>query len=103
MDLVGMYIAVKYSFGRVYGVGYDNYLADVIDGAHLVDPASDSKEFSFRTCDKESVMNYFDNRSVKQMDMRYGGSDIILDTCVSNNESCMMFGRATKSTKLKVK
>ena len=96
MDLVGMCIAVEYSFGRVYGVGYDNYLGDVIDGACLVDTTSDSKEFSFRTCDKGSMMNCFDNRSVKQMDMRYGGSDIILDTCVSNNESCMMFGRATK-------
>ena len=96
MDLVGMCITVEYSFGRVYGVGYDNYLGDVIDGTHLVDTASDSKEFSFRTCDKGSVMNCFDNQSVKRMDMRYGGSDIILDTCVSNNESCMMFGRATK-------
>ena len=97
MDLVGMCIAVEYSFGRVYEVGYDNYLGDVIDGACLVDTASDNKEFSFRACDKGSVMNCFDNRSVKQMDMRYGGSDIILDTCISNNESYMMFGRATKS------
>ena len=97
MDLVGMCIADEYSFGHVYGVGYNNYLGDVINGAHLIDTTSDSKEFSFHTCDKGSVMNCFDNRSVKRMDMRYGGSDIILDTCVSNNESCMMFGRATKS------
>jgi len=97
MDLVEMCITVEYSFGHVNGVGYDNYLEDVIDSARLVDTASDSKEFSFHTCDKGSVMNCFDNRLVKRMDMRYGGSDIILDTCISNNESCMMFGRAMKS------
>ena len=97
MDLVGMCIAVEYSFGHMYGVSDDNYLGDVIDGACLIDTTFDSKEFSFRTCDKGSVMNCFDNRSVKRMDMQYGGSDIILDTCVSNNKSCMMFGRATKS------
>jgi len=97
MDLVGMCIAVKYSFGHVYGVSYDNYLGDVVDGARLVDTASDSEEFSFRACDKGSVMNCFDNRSVKRMDTQYGGSDIILDTCISNNKSCMMFGRVTKS------
>jgi len=76
MDLVGMCITVKYSFGHVYGVSYNNYLGDVIDGTHLVDTTSDSKEFSFCACDKGSVMNCFDNWSVKQMDMRYGGSDI---------------------------
>ena len=65
MDLVGMCIAVEYSFGCVYGVGYDNYLGDVIDGARLIDTASDSKEFSFCTCDKGSMMNCFDNRLVK--------------------------------------
>jgi len=81
----------------VYGVGYDNYLGDIIDGTRLVDTASDSKEFSFCTCDKGSVMNCFDNWMVKRMGMRYGGSDIILDTCIGNNESCMMFRRATKS------
>ena len=64
-----MCIAVKYSFGRVYGVGYDNYLGDVVDGVRLVDTASDSEEFSFHACDKGSVMNCFDNRSVKRMDM----------------------------------
>ena len=97
MDLIRMSIAVEYSSGCMYGVGYDNDFGDIINSAHLIDTTSNSKEFSFRTCDKGSVMNCFDNRSVKQMDMRYGGSDIILDTCVSNNESCMMFGRATKS------
>ena len=65
MDLVGMCIAVEYSFGCMYRVGYNNYLGDVIDGAHLIDTASDSKEFSFHTCDKGSVMNCFDNRSIK--------------------------------------
>ena len=65
MDLVGMCIVVEYSFGRVYGVSYNNYLGDVIDSAHLIDTASDSKEFSFCTCDKGSMMNCFDNQLVK--------------------------------------
>jgi len=69
MDLVGMYITVEYSFGHVYGVGYDNYLGDIIDGTRLVDTTFDSKEFSFCTCDKGSVMNCFDNWLVKRMDM----------------------------------
>ena len=65
MDLVGMCVTVKYSFGCMYGVSYDNYLGDVIDGVCLIDTAFDSKEFSFRTCDKGSVMNCFDNQSIK--------------------------------------
>ena len=97
MDLIRVSIAVEYSFSYVYGVGYGNDFGGIINGAHLIDTASNSKEFSFHTCDEGSVMNCFDNQSVKRMGMQYGGSDIILDTCVSNNESCMMFGRATKS------
>ena len=97
MDLIRMCTAVEYSSGHVYGVSYDNYFGDVIDGACLIDTASNSKKFSFRTCDEGSMVNCFDNRSIEQMDMRYGGSNILLDASISNHESGMRFGRATKS------
>jgi len=69
MDLIRVSIAVEYSFSRVYGVGYDNDFGGIINGAHLIDTASNSKEFSFRTCDEGSMMNCFDNRSIEQMDV----------------------------------
>ena len=97
MDLIWMSVAVKYSFGRMDGVSYNNYLGDVIDSAYLIDITSDSKEFSFRTHNKGSVMNCFDNWVVEQMDVRYGCCDIILDTSVGNHKSGMRIGRATKS------
>jgi len=53
----------------VYGVGYDNNFGGIINGARLIDTASNSKEFSFRTCDEGSVMNCFDNWSIEQMDV----------------------------------
>ena len=59
MDLVGMCIAVEYSFGHMYGVSDDNYLGDVIDGACLIDTISDSKEFSFCTCIKPYITCQF--------------------------------------------
>jgi len=97
MDLIRVSIAVEYSFSCVYGVGYDNDFGGIINGACLIDTASNSKEFSFRTCDKGSVMNCFDNQLIERMDMRYGGGDIFLDASVSNYESGVRIGRATKS------
>ena len=92
-----MSITVEYSSGHVYGVSYDNDFGDVINSARLIDTASNSKEFSFRTCDEGSVMNCFDDRSIERMDVRYEGSDIFLDASISNYESSMRFGRTTKS------
>ena len=97
MNLIRMSIAVEYSSGHVYGVVYDNDFGDIINSAHLIDTASNSKEFSFRTCDEGSVMNCFDNRSIERIGVRYGGSDIFLDASVSNYESGVRFGRTTKS------
>ena len=92
-----MSITVEYSSGHVYRVSYDNDFGDVINSARLIDTASNSKEFSFRTCDEGSVMNCFDDRSIERMDVRYEGSDIFLDASISNYESSMRFGRTTKS------
>ena len=97
MDLIRMSIAVEYSSGCVYGVGYNNDFGDVINSARLIDTTSNSKEFSFHTCNKESMMNCFDDWLIEQMDVRYGGSDIFLDASVSNYESSVRFGRTTKS------
>ena len=65
MDLIRMSIAVEYSSGYVYGVVYDNDFGDIINSARLIDTTSNSKEFSFRTCDEGSVMNCFDNQSIE--------------------------------------
>ena len=97
MDLIRMSIAVKYSSGHMYGIGYNNNFGDVINSAHLIDTASNSKEFSFRTCDKGSMMNCFDDWSIEQMDVRYGGSNIFLDASISNYKSSVRFGRTMKS------
>ena len=97
MDLIRVSIAVEYSFSRVYGVGYDNDFGGIINGARLIDTASNSKEFSFHTCDEGSMMNCFDNRSIERMDVRYGGGDIFLDASVGNYESRVRIRRTTKS------
>ena len=97
MDLIRMSIAVEYSSGHMYGVGYNNDFGDIINSARLIDTASNSKEFSFCTCDEGSVMNCFDNRSIERMDVRYGGGDIFLDASIGNYESGVRIGRTTKS------
>ena len=61
MDLIWMRIVIKDSFGRVDRVGYDNDFGDIVDGACLIDTASNSKKFGFRTCYEGSMMNCFDN------------------------------------------
>ena len=65
MDLIRMGIIVKYSFGRVDRVGYDNDFGDIVDGACLIDTASDSKKFSFCTCYEGSMVNCFDNWAIE--------------------------------------
>ena len=97
MDLIRMSIAVEYSSGYMYGVGYDNDFGDVINSARLIDTTSNSKEFSFCTCDERSVMNCFDNRSIERIDVQYRGSNIFLDASISNYKSGVRFRRTMKS------
>ena len=97
MDLIRVSIAVEYSFSRVYGVGYDNNFGGIINGTCLIDTVSNSKEFSFRTCDEGSVMNCFDHWSIERMDVRYRGGNIFLDASVSNYKSGVRIRRTTKS------
>ena len=92
-----MSVAVKYSFDHVDRVSYNNYFGDIIDSACLIDTTSDSKEFSFRTCNKGSIMDCFDNWAVEQMDVQYGCYDIILNTSIGNHKSGMRIGRAMKN------
>ena len=65
MDLIRMSIAVEYSSGHMYGVGYNNDFGDIINSARLIDTASNSKEFSFCTCDEGSMMNCFGNQLIE--------------------------------------
>ena len=60
VDLIRMESTVKYFLGRMNGVGYNDDFGDITDGACLIDTASDSKKFSFRTCYEGSMMNCFD-------------------------------------------
>ena len=59
-----MRTVIKNPFGRMDRVGYDNNFGDIIDGAHLIDTTSDSKQFSFYTSNERSMMNCFGNWSI---------------------------------------
>ena len=60
VDLVRMGSTVKYFLGHMNRVGYNNNFGNIIDGACLIDTASDSKKFNFHTCYEGSMMNCFD-------------------------------------------
>jgi len=60
VDLVRMGSTVKYFLGRMNRVSYNDDFGDIIDGACLIDTASDRKKFSFHTCYEGSMMNCFD-------------------------------------------
>ncbi len=55
---------IEYFLGCMNRVGYNDNFGDVIDGACLIDTASDSKKFSFRTCYEGSMMNSFDKWTI---------------------------------------
>ena len=65
MDLIWVRIAIESPFGHMDRVSYDNDFGDIIDRVHLIDTASDSKQFCFCTCYKGSVMNCFDKWSIE--------------------------------------
>ena len=64
MDLIWVRTVIKNPFDHMDRVGYDNNFGDIIDGAYLIDTASDSKQFSFCTSNKQSMMNSFDKWSI---------------------------------------
>ena len=64
VKLVGMGVAVKNFLCSVNGISYDDDLQNVILGAGLVDATSNSKQFHFSACYKQSMMNCFDKGTI---------------------------------------
>ena len=57
VDLIRMGSTVEYFLSCMNGVGYNDDFGNITNGACLIDTASDSKKFSFRTCYEGSIMN----------------------------------------------
>ena len=53
----------------------------------LIDTAFNGKKLSLGRYNISCMMDSFDNRSVSNMDVSNGHSNIILDTCIQDDES----------------
>ena len=53
----------------------------------MVDTASDGKEFGFRDCNIDHMVESFDHRFVVYINVCYRCCDIVLDTGISYHES----------------
>ena len=53
----------------------------------LIDTAFNGKKLSLGRCNISCMMDSFDNRSVSNMDVSNVHSNIILDTCIQDDES----------------
>jgi len=65
----------------------DNDFSDVRYAGGLINATSDSKEFSFSSCDVYSMVYCFDNGLVINMNMGNGDGDIVSDTSIGNDKS----------------
>jgi len=59
VELVGMGVTVENFLSGMNGISYNDDLRDVILGAGLVNAASDSEQFGFSACYKQSMMDSF--------------------------------------------
>ena len=86
VDLILVRAIIKDFLGCMDGVSYNDDFGDIIGSACLVDTASDSKEFSFSTCYKTSMMNSLDEQLIGNMYMRNGCSNIVLDASICDHD-----------------
>ena len=81
-----MRAAIEDFSGHMDGVGYDDDFGDIINGACLIDTASDSEKFGFSTCYKRSMVNSFDEWLVGRVNVRNRCSNIVLDAGIGDHK-----------------
>ena len=77
-------------------------MLDVRDVVGLVDYVFDCKELGFSGSDVDYMVNCFDDQSVVQVDMWYGGSNIISYTSIWDNYYRMRISGSADSDIVKV-
>ena len=65
----------------------NNNLSNVRYIGSLIDATSNSKEFSFSSCDIYGMMCGFDDGFVTDMNVNNGGGNIVFDTSIHNDKS----------------
>ena len=78
---------IKNSFSCMNRAGDNNDFWNITEISGLVNPAPNSKQFCFQTCDVDHIMKYFDKRSVVNMCVQYRCRDIIFDISIYDNKS----------------
>ena len=83
-----MRFAVKYFLRSMDGISDNDDFWHVFFNAGLIDAASNSEQFCFHACYECCVMNYFDERMIGWMYVRYRSSNIVLDASICYDEGC---------------
>ena len=89
MDLIWMQFYIEYLFGRVDGVGDDNYFRNFFFVTGLVKTTSNCKEFCFSASDEDHMVNCFNKRFVLHVNMQDQSGYVMFDASVRYYKCCM--------------
>ena len=90
MDLIWIWLHIKYLFGHVDRVGDNNYFRDFFFVTGLVKTTSNCEEFCFGTSDEDSMVNCLDKRFVLHVNMQDQSGYVMFDASVRYYE-CRMW------------
>ena len=97
MKLERVEFTVENFLCSVYGISYDYDLRDDIIGVGLVDTTPDCKQFCFSTCHVRSMMDYFDERAIRYVNVRDQCSNVVFDASICYHEGSLGQGRVAKN------
>ena len=68
----------------------------------LINATSNNKKFHFCACNIYSIMKSLGKGFIVDMNMRYGGSDVVFDTNIHNDESMREVAQGFNSQTIKL-